>query len=59
MQQSIPCESARELLDVVLRHDVILAVDTALCSGNIDCTPPNSTGDLPLSNLLKKLTKRK
>lgn len=46
MQQSVPCERALQLLDVELRHEVILAVATALCSGNIDCTHPNSEGIL-------------
>lgn len=47
MQQSVPCESARQLLDVVLKHEVILAVATALCSGSSDCTHPSSDGALP------------
>lgn len=46
MQQRVPCESARQLLDVVLRHDVNRAADTALCSGNSDCTHASSAGDL-------------
>ena len=50
MQQSVPCERALQLLDVELRHDVILAVATALCSGNIDCTPPSSDGILEKDN---------
>lgn len=54
MQQSIPCETARQL-DVVLRQDVILATATALCNGNNDCTLPNSEGHLP--NQTKEETK--
>lgn len=42
----MPCERALQLLDVELRHDVILAVATALCRGSIDCTAPNSDGAL-------------
>lgn len=42
----VPCEKALQLLDVKLRHDVILAAATALCRGNKDCTPPSSDGDL-------------
>lgn len=46
MQQSVPWERARQLLDDVLRHAVILALATALCNGSIDATPPNSAGGL-------------
>lgn len=42
MQQRVPWESARQILEVMLRRDVILAAATALWSGNIDCKHPNS-----------------
>lgn len=48
MQQRVPCVRALQFLDVELKHDVILAVATALCSGNIDAAHPNSDGDLKI-----------
>lgn len=43
----IPCERARQLLDVKLSRDVSLAAATALCSGKRDPPQhPNSTGNL-------------
>lgn len=47
MRQRVPCESARQLLDVMLRDDVILAAATALWSGSSDCTHPSAPGGLP------------
>lgn len=47
MRQRVPCESARQLLDVVLSADVSLAAATALWSGSSDCTHPSTPVDLP------------
>lgn len=46
VQQRVPCESARQLLDVVLRHDVSLAAATASWSGISDWTHPSAGLDL-------------
>ena len=50
MQQRVPWESARQLLEVTLKHDVILAAATALCSGNSDCAHLSSGEILPQTN---------